>query len=286
MKKTMIMLALAAMTATGAVAQTAAEDGTRSFTVGNFDNPGDEEAKIGEGSWWEFAPFQFYTRYSGIQIIYGADFLTPLAEDNGSVTEVVFKYGDNGSTVEVLADLKLYIENTDQDEFQKKPGTDNYMWIDYDPSTSYCNIPDYYVELYYYEDEEIHFVLDKPLPYTGKNLLITAWSDRLNDGEAQARVSYCVKTRGYTVMEMGSDRYGFEKVYDTGIQEDYQGPNKFVPVAKFVYTVGDGIGSVDADTSDAAPVLYNLQGQVVDGRPAPGLYIRKQGSEARKVIIR
>lgn len=282
----MILLALAAMTATGAVAQTAAEDGTRSFTVGNFDNPGAEEIKIGEGSWWEFAPFQFYSRYSGIQIIYGADFLEPLADDNGSITEVVFKYGDNGSTCEIEADLQLYIENTAQNEFQKKPGTDNYMWIDYDPSTSYSHIEDYYVELYYYEDEEIHFVLDKPLPYTGHNLLVTAWSARTNDSEAQARVSYCMRTRGYTAMEMGSDRYGFEKVYDTGIQEEAQGPNKFVPVAKFVYTVGDGIGSIAADTADTTPVLYNLQGQAVDGQPAPGLYIRRQGNEARKVVIR
>lgn len=46
-----------------------------------------------------------------------------------------------------------------------------------------------------------------------------------------------------------------------------------------------GIGSIEADPSDAPVEYYNLQGiRVAD--PAPGVYIRRQGNKAAKVLIR
>lgn len=276
MKKILLIAALLS----GAATLHAQE--TMSMTVGNFDNPGTAEIKEGAGSWWERAPFQWYSKYSGIQIIYHADYLEQLAADNAAITEVVFKYGDEGSFVEVAANLNLLIENISINEFEKKPDTETYKWVDYDPSTSSSAL-EYSVELFYMADEEIHFVLDKPLQYNGANLLITAWSEVTNGSEAQALVTYAMRTGKPQTMAMGSDRKTFADIYDTGLQESAQGPNPYVPVTKFVYTKGQGVTDAAAE---AAPARYfNLQGVEVSGTPAHGLYIRTQGGTATKVRL-
>ena len=51
------------------------------------------------------------------------------------------------------------------------------------------------------------------------------------------------------------------------------------------YTDVASISTPQADSQNSAPVYYNLQGIKVEN-PAPGIYIRRQGQEASKVIIR
>ena len=99
---------------------------------------------------------------------------------------------------------------------------------------------------------------------------------------------YVVETDCYTNMNMASDRDSetFERIYDTGLQFPYMGPMKYVPIAKFLYTTGDGITSAATTPADTPATLYNLQGQTVTGTPATGLYIRRQGDTATKVYIK
>lgn len=280
MKKT--ILALAAAAALGVSAQSS-DAGTYSVCVGQFENPGTEERMVGAGSWWERAPFQFYTKYSGIQVIYEAEYLKDIKAGD-FISEVVFKYGDDGSFVRVTANLDMLIENTTVNQFDTKPDTDTYLWVDMDPTTSH-SVLDYDVELYYMEDEEVHFVLDKPLRYEGGNLLVTAFSEVTNDdSEAQAMVTYAMKTDKPTTMAMGSDKDSFLDCYDTGQMYPYQGPNKYVPVVKFECTAAAGIGSIAADSNTSAS-YFNLQGQEVDS-PSAGLYIMRRGDKTTKVIIK
>lgn len=279
MKKT--ILALAAAAALGASAQTS-DAGTYSVCVGEFENPGTEEITVGAGSWWERAPFQFYTKYSGIQAIYEAEYLKDIKAGD-FITEVVFKYGDDGSFVWVKANLDLLIENITANQFDKKPDTDTYLWVDMDPTTSH-SVLDYDVELYYMEDEEVHFVLDKPLRYDGGNLLVTAFSEVTDGDEAQAMVTYAMRTDKPTTMAMGSDKDSFLDCYDTGQMYPYQGPNKYVPVVKFECTAAAGVGGIAVD-SNTPGRYFNLQGQAVDN-PSAGLYIMRRGDKATKVIIR
>lgn len=49
-------------------------------------------------------------------------------------------------------------------------------------------------------------------------------------------------------------------------------------------TVGQGVEGIEADTTDAPAVYYNLQGRQVEN-PESGLYIRLQGGKATKVIL-
>lgn len=288
MKKLVLLAALFAAVSPAIKAQDSTEEGeVKSFCVGEFENPGEAEVKMGAGSWWEEAPFQFYTRHSGIQIIYDAQYLQPLADDNGSITEIVFKMGDEGSYVTIESDLTLYIQNIEDTEFVKKPDTEKYMWITYDPESS-CSTQQYEVDLFYMEDVEFHFVLDKPLKYEGKNLLITAWSNVTNNEETNYLYTYAMGTDARTCMMMGSDKADetFEDIYASGLQYPYMSPLKYVPVTKFMYTASSGINSVGADASNNTPRYFNLQGQEVSGDLMPGIYIRSQGDETKKVMIR
>ena len=280
MKKFLPIIALAT-----ALSVSAQDAELKSLTVGDFDEPGKDAITWGNGSYWEKQPFQWYTKYCGQQAIYTADYLKALADDNGAITEVVFKYGDEGSYVELTANLTLYIENYDATEFVKKPETEKYMWYDYDPTTSSSNI-EYATELYYLEDQEIHFVLDKPLQYEGKSLLVTMWSERTSEDETLAINGYGMHTAGYTSMLMADDLKTFEQIYDTGVQVDYMSPLKEVPVVKFVYTTGDGIADATVDNSVAPATFYNLQGVEMKGELAPGLYIRRQGDNVAKVVVK
>ena len=285
MNKSLLTMILAAAIALPAMAQ---DPEVKSFTVGNFDEPTTEDAHEGDGSWWERAPFQWYSVFSGNQIFYTADQLAPLAEQPSKITEVAFKYGDEGAFCVLEADLNLLIENTSADQFYKNPDTQQYEWYTYDPTAPSSSLK-YEVELYYMEDQEIHFVLDRPLEYAGENLVITMWSQRTSEEEVNSSVTltYAVKTNAYTNMSYGDDYDSFQVCYDSGVQADAQAPRKLVPVAKFYYTQGtDGITSVAADT--AAPVrLYNLQGVEINPDTAPaGIYIRRQGATATKISIR
>lgn len=47
----------------------------------------------------------------------------------------------------------------------------------------------------------------------------------------------------------------------------------------------NGINEVEA-AADAAPVYYNLQGMRVEGKPAAGLYVVRQGARSSKVLVR
>ncbi|MDE6334592.1 MAG: hypothetical protein K2L77_08105, partial [Muribaculaceae bacterium] len=218
-----------------------------------------------------------------IQVIYESVYLKDIYAGD-LITEVVFKYGDDGSFVWVTANLDMLIENTTVNQFDTKPDTDTYLWVDMDPTTSH-SVLDYDVELYYMEDEEVHFVLDKPLRYEGGNLLVTAFSEVTNDNsEAQAMVTYAMKTDKPTTMAMGSDKDSFLDCYDTGQMYPYQGPNKYVPVVKFECTAAAGIGSIAADSNTPAR-YFNLQGQAVDS-PSAGLYIMRRGDKTTKVIIK
>lgn len=46
-----------------------------------------------------------------------------------------------------------------------------------------------------------------------------------------------------------------------------------------------GVENIAADNADAPLEYYDLNGQRVDN-PAPGIYIRRQGSDVTKIVIR
>ncbi len=55
-----------------------------------------------------------------------------------------------------------------------------------------------------------------------------------------------------------------------------------------VMTASDqaGINEIETSSAEQAPIYYDLQGRIVDKKPDPGIYIKHQGSNVEKVIIR
>ncbi len=288
----LLLLPLAAVSTMALMAQDATDepstDGQKSFTIGNYDDPGDTEILWGNGSFWERYPFQWYNTHCGGQFIYRSEYLTQLADDNGAIDEIVFKYGDDGSFVPIEAQATIFAEYVDQREFEKKGDSDDYQWIVFDPTAPACTM-EYSVELYYGEDEEMHFVLSRPLEFEAdKSLLITAWSTCTNGYEAQAMVGYATRTEGMTSMVFGDDNKDFLEVYDTGIEYPYMDPNPVMPILKVFYTPQPtSVKSVSVDDSDAQPEFFTLSGARVNrDNMAPGIYIRRAGNSAEKVVVK
>ena len=75
-------------------------------------------------------------------------------------------------------------------------------------------------------------------------------------------------------------------------ENSYKFDIKFVPdfannTGELTISINNPSGIEDVEISNEAPVeFYNLQGVRVDGELTPGLYIRRQGNSASKVLIR
>jgi len=58
------------------------------------------------------------------------------------------------------------------------------------------------------------------------------------------------------------------------------------PAFTMSFTVGDVSGITDAIINSADAEYYTLQGVKVQGKPAPGIYICRQGNKATKVVVK
>jgi hypothetical protein len=58
------------------------------------------------------------------------------------------------------------------------------------------------------------------------------------------------------------------------------------PAFTMSFTVGDVSSITDAIINSADAEYYTLQGVKVQGKPAPGIYICRQGNKATKVVVK
>lgn len=247
--------------------------------VGNYENP--QPSDIEDGTWWDRAPYQWYTHYSGSQIIYTPDMLKGLKAGD-KITEIAFKYQDQGSFVYLDTELRLVAQNSEKTEYIPKEDTDKYEWIPVDFNESV--LLDYSAELYYMTEEEIVIPLgEKELVYDGKSIVLTCWSENIGD-EAQAVASIVKYIDTRNTMVFGSDSKTFKTVYETGYNEPYMTPAKFVPVAKFTVVKNSGIETTVTVGEEAPAQYFNLQGQPVSN-PSNGVFIRRTDKGAEKVVL-
>lgn len=253
-------------------------DGNKLY-VGNYLEPTSKD--IEDGTVWVRAPYNFNYKYSGSQIIYTPEMLKGLKAGD-VITEIAFKYQDQGSFVQVLSDLRLVAQNSDAICFDPKPDTDKYPWIEYDAADA--TLVQYEAELYYMLDEEIVIELAEPFVYDGKSIVLTCWAENYGD-EAWSTASIVKYGSERNTQVFGSDSKTFETVYESGYNEPYQTPEKFVPVARFTFNRTSGIGSVTVGETPADAVYYDLQGRRVIN-PAAGFYIRHTADGAEKVLVK
>ncbi|MDO4320700.1 MAG: hypothetical protein Q4C34_09010 [Bacteroidales bacterium] len=284
MKKSLLVITLAAMGQLSMAAQTADEP-ARSIEIGPYTHEAGEDGE--DGSVWDKSPVNFHYTFSGSQIIYSADDLAKIAEDNGTITDLSFVFSDTSIDAGTM-DITLYVENFEAGEFEEKyPGSDIYLWHTYDPSTSKAELT-YEFEHYYYEDIVLGFHLDEPLKYEGNNLLVTVKAKRtlIEDWATPYMFPFVKYTPGMTTIIHSHDGNSFDRQYDTGEAESSLYVKKWVPAVKIGYeAAADGIAGVSADTETAAH-YYNLQGVEVQGDLNPGIYICRKGSASTKVMVK
>lgn len=107
--------------------------------------------------------------------------------------------------------------------------------------------------------------------------------------------TYAVENGNKITFNLSATIYGEQSRDKGGEWGEYQNSNGESPagVRMFVIELNKGlqdmgstaIETIGTDNADAPAVYYNLQGVKVDN-PAAGIYIRRQGDKAEKVVIR
>lgn len=247
--------------------------------VGEYEDT--SKAEIMDGTWWDRAPFQWYTVHSASQIIYTADMLKDITKGD-IVKSISFKYADQGCYDIADASLNVYVGNSSATEFVQKPDSEYYLWHEYNPDTAHQAYLDYTDELYYMQDMEIEFTLEEPIIYNGESLVVTCRS--INNGsDLQATASYIAMCDTKNTMVFGSDTVPFDDVLATGVNHPYQTPNKWVPVLKLVYDRPNSVNAIIGATAGEAE-YFTLEGIRVANPSAHGIYIRRDANGASKVV--
>lgn len=284
--KAINILAAIAVAATSLTASAKQLSGT--LALGDFDSPSDYYA----GTAWEAAPANYFFTYSSSQIIYTAEELAEIADVNGKITKVTFKYVEAApgyGNHELSMDICL--DDATEDAFVKD-AAGKYKWM---PFSDTCKGSWTYELENYNEGEatEVEITLDTPYEVKpGTSLVITTTA---SNSEATAYIdcftAYCYAAAGRPKRAASKCSDVAEVLPVPGAYIEHQsgqwssGEFAEVPVVKFDYVYDDatdGIASVAAD-ADAA-VYYNLQGMRVDA-PTSGIYVKVQGGRATKVAL-
>ncbi len=286
--KAIRLIAAAAMAACALCSY--AQEQTGTLALGDYDSPKDYY----DGTTWEAAPANFFYVYSSSQIVYTAAELAPIADVNGQITKVTFKYVEGTPAYQSGIDLTMDISLDDAtDDAFIKDAAGLYSWM---PFTDTCkgswSLDDF--ENYYdAQVTEIEITLDTPYQVKpGTPLVITTTAT------ASEALGYISAFSSYCYAGAGRPKRSASKCSDT--QEVIPVPGKYidsifgeysggefadVPVVKFDYTYGtDGITDMTVD-APAEAAYYNLQGIRI-AQPTPGaVYLKVQGTKATKVTL-
>ncbi len=275
-------MAAAALTATAKVH-------TETLALGDFDSA----SEYYDGTSWEAAPANYYFKYSASQVIYTAEELAPIAEKNGKITKVTFKYVEASPAYQsVSLTMDISLDDATADAFIKD-AAGKYTWM---PFTDTCNGSwEYDLDNYWYFEETL-IEISLSTPYEVKKdtpLVITttaSTTDALEYIDCFTSYQYAAPGRPKRAASKCSDRAEMIPVAGEYIEHSSgqysSGEFADVPVVEFEYTYDDstdGIADIEAPATEA--VYYNLQGIRV-AQPTPGaVYLKVEGTKATKVAL-
>ncbi|MDE6286907.1 MAG: hypothetical protein K2L99_07930, partial [Muribaculaceae bacterium] len=70
------------------------------------------------------------------------------------------------------------------------------------------------------------------------------------------------------------------------VDADIDDDQTFALFSGYSLTATDGLNKVEIDATDGPVEYFNLQGIRMQGKPAPGIYIRRQGNRTEKVFVK
>ena len=283
MKKFYMILAAVAALTMSAHAQTT--QGV--MEVGDFAAP----TQVYDGSFFDMAPTTFYLAHTGCQMIYTANQLTDIQElKDVKINQMAFKFRNDGAFEEISRNVKIYLEEIDETEFQIVEGVKQFFTFG-DPVTE-CDFS-YDMLDCYGEDGDIAFDLDQPFAINaGKSLLVTMVFDAYDDDNCTMGSAYApfytsgIRSKAMLYTDNWTSFIDFAQGNDFPDATAMLGcgTNVDLPVTQFIYTYNKttGIDEVKATVNDDN-IYYNLMGQKFVGNNLPaGIYIHN----GEKVFIK
>ena len=270
----MILAALAAMTMT-AQAQDVQQG---SLQVGDFDNP----TEFFDGSYFDFAPTNFYVTHTGAQMLYTPDELADMQEkSNVQINKLSFKFYNESAYEDINRTIKVSVQAVDEAAFPINPTNNKKQFFNFDAPVLELEVTFPMLDILFEDTEVVFDLANAPVSLpAGKSLLVTAIFDTDDD-------TYC-NTEDATFYSSGIRSKAM--VYtdnnvsfaDYALTEDFPnvssgtGTNVDLPVTKIDYTYTDAATAIDevkaATSTDGA--YYNLMGQKFDANNLPaGIYI-------------
>ncbi len=292
MKKIYMLMAVAAMCAMGANAQTEG-----SLELGKVKKAGENYYDGGANY---SAPMNFYYKHSGAQIIYTATDLKQIADlttDNEvKITELEFPFWATFYT-EFKRNVKMILQESDATEFVKDQEKKKYKYFEFDKNdVAYTGTFEYTYEYANNEGGVLKLTLNKPFNYTGKSIIVTVMAD---DDEAtgttdgamdvpfypnenkKRAMSFCNDNKSF-IDHAGSQDFPYATSsvsYSTPIEQP-------ITTVKYSYTAKQpqtGIADVIVNNSAQDNGYYNMMGQkVAETNLTPGIYIHK----GKKLLVK
>lgn len=257
----------------------------QTITIGDYDEllaSGTDDDTF-SGSYFDTAPTTFYLCHTGSEIIYHKDELADAA--GKKITSIAFIYNNIGIYTPLPREVKVYMKEVDDQQFNRNKDMDAYTFIEYmDEDTkqvaSFTYDHDFGED--YGANGELVIDLDTPYEYSGeKNLLVILTFDGNVADDANGSLDitfFCNKDLKKRCLTYVSDKFSFDEFADT---EDWPkagatiqcGTNIELPVTKLTYEDSEATAISNVNAADNSNKTYNIAGQRIANTHSGSLYI-------------
>ena len=178
MKQKILLLMIAVVTTLTMTAQQ-----TRSIKVGDYDDP----TQVYNGSYFDFAPTNFYVAHTGVQMIYTPDLLADMnGKQDVKINSLAFKFSCNTGDVSIVRDVKIYLQEIDATAFAVNDGVKQF----FDFTSAQPVEREFSINMSY-QGYTLEFEIPDGFAFTpGKSLLVTIVFDAQDDNNCTMGSDY------------------------------------------------------------------------------------------------
>lgn len=186
---------------------------TSTLSLGGYEDASvDNDSKKYDATNIYNAPIIPTYHHSGVQFIYTAEELKQMS--GNQITALKFKYYAE-TTEDYASHVKVYLQEVDQDAFQKDEDGAHYLWFAYDEAKPAAEADFSFsgTDLYMADGEMVLDLSAAPFKYSGKNLLVTVVNDGdgFLDPSAGFMAFYCYDVNGARIATYAKDDVSFEE---------------------------------------------------------------------------
>lgn len=220
-------------------------------------------------------PASFLAAESMGQTLYDAEFIGITADERYNLISIAFPYSEITKSYDNVP-FELWVGETERDELATATVPASELTKVFDGTLNVSTA-----------DTHLEFTFDQPYAYNGGRfvyLLHKKDSDTANNG-VKFRGCYGYEGTHKNVSRFASNWYAGSDPIDPETTFGYSGSDIRPDIRMIFIPAGAGVENVSVDSTDAPVQYFDLQGRPV-ANPSTGIYIRRQGSVASKVLIK